>query len=562
MAKVRYSETGVKEESHGGGFPVYTAPTTTGNKTSNNQILTPETQNSAAAKSGRVYGTNAKPTGQTTGSALDFLGINTGNVANAKPAGQTTSKGTGGSGGGGGGTATPATSVEAAAEAVAQPNPYIVDPVSGQALARTQYTSYSPSQDVLNAKAQMEALQGSKPGAYQASAEVLQAQQALADIMNNKPQGYTSKYGPMMDALIAQIMNPGQFNYEFNGDNLFKAYADQYTNLGRQASMDAMGQAAALTGGYGNSYAQQVGNQAYDQYLTALYDRGMDLRDRAYEQWLNEQQDKYNQYGVLASADATDYSRYRDTVSDWRDDRDYMTGRYDTYADRDYNRYRDTVNDYYTDLDYYTGRYDTERNTDYGIWKDDVDQREEMYQYDSSLMEKIREFDEGLNWEKMSEAQKYAASYVENILAMGQMPSAELLAAAGMSAEDAQKLITPVATGGGTGGYKPKTYYVDGNGNYYSVDENGKYTLVDRKNIDDRDYVDDTKRGAISGQILSEKYGDKLSGLGGMIGKGAAVKEGDKVTAATGTTGTKTGTGGTSTFAKLGEELKKKNGKR
>ena len=446
--------------------------------TRSKEVLVPEPQNKTAANSKRVY------TPSTTGyKGVTFGGTNTQTEEKEEPKKTTTT------GGGGGGTTAPATT-ETAASTTETVNPYLANLISGQALARTPYTSYSPSQDVLNAKAQMQALQGSKPGAYQASAEVLQAQQALADIMNNKPQGYTSKYGPQIDALIAQIMNPGQFNYEFNGDNLFKAYADQYTNLGRQASMDAMGQAAALTGGYGNSYGQQVANQAYDQYLTQLYDRGMELRDRAYEQWLNEQQDKYNQYGVLADADATDYSRYRDTVSDWRDERDYMTGRYDTYSDRDYNRYRDTVNDYYTDLDYYTGRYDTERNTDYGIWKDDVDQREEMYQYDSSLMEKIREFDEGLNWDKMSEAQKYAASYAESILAMGQMPSAELLQAAGLSAADAQKMMAQIATGGGTGGKKKEeettyqdptnVFYVkpgaDGKNTYYTYtkDSNGK----------------------------------------------------------------------------------------
>ena len=46
-----------------------------------------------------------------------------------------------------------------------------------------------------------------------------------------------------------------KFKYEFNGDNVFKAYADEYTQRGKQAALDVQGQAAALTGGYGSSWA-------------------------------------------------------------------------------------------------------------------------------------------------------------------------------------------------------------------------------------------------------------------------------------------------------------------
>ena len=40
---------------------------------------------------------------------------------------------------------------------------------------------------------------------------------------------------------------------------------------GRLAMMDSMGRAAALTGGYGSSYAQSAGQQAYQKQMDSLY---------------------------------------------------------------------------------------------------------------------------------------------------------------------------------------------------------------------------------------------------------------------------------------------------
>ena len=48
-------------------------------------------------------------------------------------------------------------------------------------------------------------------------------------------------------------MNRPDFQYDANGDALYRHYKDQYTELGKRAMQDTMGQAAALTGGDGSS---------------------------------------------------------------------------------------------------------------------------------------------------------------------------------------------------------------------------------------------------------------------------------------------------------------------
>lgn len=135
---------------------------------------------------------------------------------------------------------------------------------------------------------------------------------------NENPGTYTSRYQGTLDSILAQLSNPDEFHYEFNGDELFKSYADLYTQKGKQASLDAMGQAAGLTGGYGSSYGQQVGQQTYQNYLLGLYDKGLELRDRAYGMYRDQLGDLQNLYQNYMNAETMDYGKYSDALSDYR----------------------------------------------------------------------------------------------------------------------------------------------------------------------------------------------------------------------------------------------------
>lgn len=108
-------------------------------------------------------------------------------------------------------------------------------------------------------------------------------------------------YLAQLNALYDQIMNRKPFQYDLNGDLLYRQMADQYTQLGQKAMRDATGTAAGLTGGYGNSYANQVGNQAYQQYLTALNQNIPELYDRAYQAYLNQGDQLMQQYQLAAA---------------------------------------------------------------------------------------------------------------------------------------------------------------------------------------------------------------------------------------------------------------------
>ena len=73
-----------------------------------------------------------------------------------------------------------------------------------------------------------------------------------------------------LERLYAAITGRPAFSYDPASDPVYNSYAQSYRRRGRLAMRDTMGQAAALTGGYGSSYAQSVGQQQYDSYLQSL----------------------------------------------------------------------------------------------------------------------------------------------------------------------------------------------------------------------------------------------------------------------------------------------------
>lgn len=181
----------------------------------------------------------------------------------------------------------------------------------------TTYKEYVESDAVRAAKAALEQQAAQKPGEYKS-----QWQQSLNDAMN-------------------KILNREKFTYDLNGDALYQQYKDQYVNQGKQAMMDTMGQAAALTGGYGNSYAQSVGQQTYQGYLQNLNNKIPELYQLARNNYDADTAELYNRYGLYADREDQDYGRYRDLVSDWNNERDFLSGRYDTERNYDYGKYSD-----------------------------------------------------------------------------------------------------------------------------------------------------------------------------------------------------------------------------
>lgn len=218
--------------------------------------------------------------------------------------------------------------------------------------------------------------------AYQRSDRVNEYYEKTRKLERNKPDEFESKYESQISDILDNILNRPKFSYtaeDMTNDDLYKMYRDQYMRQGNLAMRDTMGNAAALTGGYGNTYASAAGQQAYDNYVAQLNNKALDFYDRAYQRYADEGQNLYNQMNVVTGLDNTDYQRYRDGI-----------------------------NDYYNDLNYYNGRYNQEYGYDYGEYQDRVTADQWAQEF---AFQKQQAAQEQANWEaEMALARQKAAS--------------------------------------------------------------------------------------------------------------------------------------------------------
>lgn len=256
---------------------------------------------------------------------------------------------------------------------------------------------------------------------------------------------YTQYQGQMSD-LFNRFMNQKKFSYDPQSDPLYQQYAQQYTTLGRQAMIDTQAQAAGLTGGYGNTYAQGVGQQAYQNYLMRLNDVIPELYSLAYNQYRDDQNLLQNQYQMARDASDTQWDRGYQLYSD----------QYDRNMDA-YQLARDMA--------------DTSYDRGYNNWSTRL-------QYEKA--------DEDTAWERRMYNDETAYSHQQdaraNVLAIidrGGTPSKAELAAAGMTLNDAKEMLQYVrasfksgsggsGSGGGGRGRSGRSYRGGSGGSGYS----------------------------------------------------------------------------------------------
>ncbi len=183
--------------------------------------------------------------------------------------------------------------------------------------------------------------------AYTPSDTVTQADALLKQQLAQKPGAYQSTWQDQLNNIINQIQNGEKFSYDLNGDALYQQYKDQYTTQGKLAMMDTMGQAAAMNGGYGNSYAQSVGQQAYQGYLQGLNDKVPELYQLALNQYNNERQGLYDQASLIAGMEDQSYGRYMDQLTNYYTELGLAQDEARYQAEQDYGKWMDK-----TSLDY------------------------------------------------------------------------------------------------------------------------------------------------------------------------------------------------------------------
>ena len=279
--------------------------------------------------------------------------------------------------------------------------------------------TYTPSEQVEKAYKAYSARLGSMPGDYNESEYVDARREQLRKIEESRPDAFKSKYEDQISSLLDNIYNEKKFSYtgkDLQNDDLYKMYAQRYTDSARRAMQDTMANAQAQSGGYGSTYAQQVGQQAYDTTMGGLNDKALEFRDKAYQMYRDDRANRYNQLQAFQGQDNTDYSRYRDTVSDWMNDRNYFLNALNGEMANDLNVYNANTANYWNGTNHLAGQYNADRNSDLSAFQintsnensdREMAMREEQWAKEYAMKKEAQELDNELsrlNIEKTKQA--------------------------------------------------------------------------------------------------------------------------------------------------------------
>lgn len=349
----------------------------------------------------------------------------------------------------------------------------------------------------------------------------MEALNALKAAQSNLPI-YANSYEDEIREVYDSIVNREKFTYDVNADALYNQYKDQYVSLGKLAMQDTMGQAAAMTGGYGNSYAASVGNQAYQSYLSQLNQVVPELYGMAYDRYRQEGQDLLNQYNMLGDMRDTEYNQYLNELNQyWNNVNYYKTLLDDAYnqgytANRDaYNMYIDERNfayqqqmdalaqqNYLNEFEYKKlqdalQQQNYEKEFEYKKWQDAIanDQWQQSFdhgvaqdkiaedQWNQSFAHEVQqdaianqqrqqEFEldvyktdleqHNLEQERAAKQQEKMYEYLYDKLESGVLPTMEEFASAGIGEDEARQILGnygfDVNTDGSTDGFSGTTY--------------------------------------------------------------------------------------------------------
>ena len=184
----------------------------------------------------------------------------------------------------------------------------------------------------------------------------LQTLQKSNKLSNTFNYGNQAGYNNALNALT----NREAFKYDLSNDQLYQQAKDQYQQMGRTAMADTIGQASAMTGGYGNSYATTAGSQAYQSYLQQLNNNIADyynLALGAYNSETDRLQGNFNAFATDRGQQANEWAqnwgvyneRFNNLSNAWANSRDYDLNAYNTQASQlgnvnaqNYNAYNDS----------------------------------------------------------------------------------------------------------------------------------------------------------------------------------------------------------------------------
>lgn len=172
------------------------------------------------------------------------------------------------------------------------------------------------------------------------SSETKKAADSVEKWRSSKPEYKGSFYGKELESLVSALSGR-KFSYDPESDPLARAYREAYMRDARLAGEDALGKAAALTGGYGNSYALSAAQQAYAGQLQDGIKIIPELYKAAYDRYTDEGDSIADQIKLLSSLSDSEFDRYNKMIKNYLSEGRLLTDNYNDLSKEDFDRFID-----------------------------------------------------------------------------------------------------------------------------------------------------------------------------------------------------------------------------
>lgn len=224
---------------------------------------------------------------------------------------------------------------------------------------------------------------------FQVSDEYKQAMEYTNQLLAKLNGGTTSRTEEI-NALLSEYKNRDAFSYDPAEDVLFQQMLGQAMASGQLAMQDTMGQAAALSGGYGNTYATAAGNNAYNQQIQGAYDNLPAYYQLAMDNYNQEGEKLLNQIALLNQEEAKEYERILTAL-----EMNYNNA--NNLYNQEYTAWRDAVGDaqYDNAFAYQKEQNDIAQDNWEREYLDSLAQYEEQFEYQKEQDALAQD-----NWEK------------------------------------------------------------------------------------------------------------------------------------------------------------------
>lgn len=167
---------------------------------------------------------------------------------------------------------------------------------------------------------------------------------------------------------LSNLANQPKFSYDLSKDTLYNQMKDQYQVMGQQAMADTIGQASAMTGGYGNSYATTAGSQAYQGYMQQLNNNIADLYNLALNTHTAETNRLQNVFNAYSTDRGTKNNEWQGNWNVYNNRFSNLANAYGDSRNGDINSYNTQANAMGNVANLKQNRADKSETMDYNLW--------------------------------------------------------------------------------------------------------------------------------------------------------------------------------------------------